>query len=130
MIVPQETTRVAQVPKIEMHTPIIQRVLANERRDWNFDMNAYMARMQESHKDAVEGNQDTENKGGEGENRMECFPTMREDGMTIGRLFSKKKHPKGLKDMNVETMRIKSKLGWRVISMSFTLRPPQLKKQV
>ena len=96
-----------------MQTLAIRRIPANEHRDWNIDMNTYMARKQESRKDTMEGDQDTETEGEEAEYGMECFPTMREEGMTIDRIFSKKKHPKGTKDMIVETMGIRAKVGWQ-----------------
>lgn len=64
-------------------------------------------------KNKEEGDQDTETEGEEGEHDMEWLPTMREDGITINRLFLEKKHPIGPKDMIVETMGIKAKVGWQ-----------------
>lgn len=46
VVVPQEALGTTKIPKIEMQTPTIRRIPTNEQWDWNFDMNAYMKRMQ------------------------------------------------------------------------------------
>lgn len=56
--------------------------------------------------------EETEIEGEEAKYGMEYFTTMREYGMTIDKIFSKKKHPKGLEDVTVETMGIKAKVCW------------------
>lgn len=86
--------------------PIIQRVSANEQWDWKFDMNAYVSQVQEYHKNVEYHDKDTEIEE-KGDYDMEYFPTMREDGMTINRLLSKKKHHRGPEDMTIEIMEIK-----------------------